>query len=317
MRFILASVLLITLSSSICSAESLRLNGFRIDDPLIPADAIEKGGPPRDGIPSIDSPLFVAAADADFLEPDDRVLGITHGERSKAYPVRILNHHEIVNDWINEQPVVVTYCPLCGSGVAFSGTVDGSELTFGVSGLLYNSDVLLYDRKTGSLWSQIAGKSINGPLKGSKLVQWPLQHTTWENWLQRHPDTQVLSTNTGFAFIDYDSDPYRQYRNSSRLWFSVSNKDKRLRNKDWVLGVTVGEEFRAYPFRSLKKYESPIEDRIGDIAITIQFDSKHQTVAALDQDGKHLQSIQLYWFAWAAFHPDTSIWNCDDGSRRC
>jgi len=317
MRVSLNIFFLIILCAAAYSADAQRLNGFNIDEPLVPVDEIMKGGPPRDGIPSIDSPQFVAADKAGFLDPDDRVLGITHGGRSKAYPVKILNRHEIVNDWLDERPVVVTFCPLCGSGVAFSGAVDGRELTFGVSGLLYNSDVLLYDRETGSLWSQIAAKSVNGPLKGSELTQWPTQHTSWEDWRQRYPETRVLSTDTGFSRIHYDQDPYKRYKNTPKLMFSVSNTDKRLRNKDWVLGVIADGATRAYPLDSLKMKASPIIDHIGDVTVTIHFDSKHQTAVAVDQDGEALESIQLYWFAWAAFHPETSVWNCKDGSRRC
>ena len=317
MRVSLNIIFLLSLCAAAYAADAQRLNGFELDEPLIPAGAIEKGGPPRDGIPSIDSPLFVAASEATFLGPDDRVLGVTQGPKSKAYPVKILNRHEIVNDWLDEKPLVVTFCPLCGSGVAFSATVDGRELTFGVSGLLYNSDVLLYDRETGSLWSQIAAKAVNGPLKGSELTQLPLHHTSWKDWQARHPDTRVLSTQTGFRHIDYDQDPYKRYKNTSRLMFSVSNTDKRLKNKDWVLGVIADGTARAYPFDSLEKEASPVRDQIGDVAVSIHFDSENQTAIALDQDGAALASIQLYWFAWAAFHPETSIWNCAEGSRRC
>lgn len=317
MRVSLNILFLISLCAAAYAADAQRLNGFELDEPLIPAAAIEKGGPPRDGIPSIDSPLFVSASEARFLDPDDRVLGVTQGQKSKAYPVKILNRHEIVNDWFDEKPLVVTFCPLCGSGVAFSATVDGRELTFGVSGLLYNSDVLLYDRETGSLWSQIAARAVNGPLKGRELTQLPLQHTSWKDWRARHPDTRVLSTQTGFRHIDYDQDPYKRYKNSSRLMFSVSNTDKRLKNKDWVLGVIADGTARAYPFDSLKIQASPVQDQIGDVAVSIHFDSENQTATAVDQNGAALASIQLYWFAWAAFHPETSIWNCGDGSRRC
>jgi hypothetical protein len=308
---------LISLCVAVYAADAQRLNGFDLDEPLVPAGAIEKGGPPRDGIPSLDSPVFVAPDEANFLDPEDRVLGIALGGKSKAYPVKILNRHEIVNDWLNERPVVVTFCPLCGSGVAFSATVDGRELTFGVSGLLYNSDVLLYDRETGSLWSQILAKSVNGSLKGHEMTQLPLQHTTWKDWRTRHPGTRVLSTQTGFRHIDYDQDPYKRYKNSTRLMFSVSNTDKRLKNKEWVLGVIVDGAARAYPFDELKNEAAPILDQIGDVAVSVHFDDHNQTAIAVDQDGEVLQSIQLYWFAWAAFHPDTSVWNCRDGARRC
>lgn len=317
MRIITATALCFGLATAAFPADDLRLNGFLIVDPLVPADAIEKGGPPRDGIAAIDSPVFVSAEAADFLDDDDRVLGIVIGGTARAYPVRILNRHEVVNDRVREQPVIITYCPLCGSGIAFSAVVSDVSLTFGVSGLLYNSDVLLYDRETDSLWSQISKKAINGPLKGAELAQLPLQHTSWEDWRQRYPDTQVLSIETGFTFIDYDRDPYAGYKNSNRLWFAVSNSDARLGRKDWVLGVTVGGLAKAYPFRKMKDNTSPIQDRIGDSAVTIKFHRKHQTAVALDSSGNPLESVQLYWFAWAAFHPDTLIWGCEDGAPRC
>jgi hypothetical protein len=317
MRILTIAVICFVLGGIAYSDETLRLNGFLIEEPLVPADSIEKGGPPRNGIPALHSPLFVSADAADFLEDDDRVLGISIGDTAKAYPVRILNHHEIVNDWISQRRVIVTYCPLCGSGIAFSPAVDEMSLTFLVSGLLYNSDVLLYDFETESLWSQISRTAINGPLKGAQLKQLPLRHTTWEDWRQRHPDTQVLSTDTGFTFVDYDQDPYAQYARSKQLWFAVSNSDKRLRRKDWVLGIAVEGFTRAYPFRRMKKQKSPIYDRIGGFAVTIEFNLEHQTAVARDSNGNLLEAVQLYWFAWAAFHPGTSIWGCKDGATRC
>jgi len=142
------------------------MNGFKISDPLVPARLIQGGGPPRDGIPSIDAPRFVAADVAKNISATDRVLGLHVNNIAKAYPIRILNHHEIVNDRFATMPVAITFCPLCGTGIAFDAVVDGKARKFGVSGLLYNSDVLMYDRETESLWSQILGKAVNGPSKG-------------------------------------------------------------------------------------------------------------------------------------------------------
>ena len=310
---IIALLLLVYASS----AEARSLNGFVLDEPLVPAEAIQRGGPPRDGIPSIDSPRFVSAGDADFLDNDDRVLGLELGGHSKAYPVRILNRHEIVNDQLNGRPVVVTYCPLCGSGVAFLARVGYRTLKFGVSGLLYNSDVLLYDRQTDSLWSQISRQAVNGSLKGQKLTQLPLEHTSWEDWRDRHPGTQVLSTKTGLGSINYDHDPYAAYKRSNQIWFPVSNADGRLRRKAWVLGVTVGDSVRAYPFEKLMKSSQTVHDMIGDVAVRIEFDARHEIARAFDSDDKLLDSIQLYWFAWAAFHPDTTVWGCSPDSETC
>ena len=283
------------------------INGFVIDDPLVPEQELAHGGPPRDGIPSIDSPRFVAADAAEFLSRKDRVLGIEYNGISKAYPVRILNRHEIVNDLYDENPLIVSWCPLCGSGVAFDGRVAGKNLEFGVSGLLYNSDVLLYDRSTESLWSQIMLKAINGPLKGQSLKLLPMQHTTWQDWRAKHPETLVLSTDTGFPDINYHFNPYAGYGSTNRLFFPVANQDRRLRNKDWVLGVFIGETQKAYPLHELRKFESPIQDKIGQQSVSIEFDDANQTASAYDEKGLPLQSIQLYWFAWAAVYPDTEL----------
>jgi len=190
-----ALLLLVMLSTA--SAESM--NGFRLDDALIPVKEIKSGGPPRDGIPSLDYPEFVAAGDATYLKDRDRVLGISINGVARAYPIRILNYHEIVNDVIGGTAIVVTYCPLCGSGTAFDAALSGGNYEFGVSGLLYNSDVLMYDRQTGSLWSQLMTQAVTGPMKGTRLQQLPLSNSSWVEWVERHPDTRVLSNDTGYS----------------------------------------------------------------------------------------------------------------------
>lgn len=192
------------------SAQAQTMNGFDVSETLVPAEQIHHGGPPKDGIPAIDRPRFVAASRAGFLEPDDAVLGIMHRGDARAYPVRILNWHEVVNDRIAGQPVAVTYCPLCGSGVAFVAEHGGTVLNFGVSGLLYNSDVLLYDRATQSLWSQLMGRAISGSMKGAVLTALPLAHTTWAHWRTMHPSSRVLTPDTGYV-RNYDRDPYAGY----------------------------------------------------------------------------------------------------------
>ena len=210
----LAIVTLITLTPIVLSSP---FNGFRIKDPLIPIDQIHHGGPPRDGIPSIDKPVFISARKADNLNPTDRVLGIELNNIKKAYPIKILNWHEIVNDRFDHQHLVISYCPLCGTGMAFKS--DASS--FGVSGLLYNSDMLLYDRKTKSLWSQIMAQAISGPLKGERLTPLAIEHTSWEDWSNRHPDTQVLSQKTGFN-RSYSRSPYGHYETTRCHSFSSS-----------------------------------------------------------------------------------------------
>jgi hypothetical protein len=240
------------------------LNGFDLQGALVPAEAILPGGPPRDGIPAIDRPRFVDAARSG-LAPKDRVLGLRLGREARAYPVRILNWHEIVNDRVDGRPVAVTYCPLCGSGVAFDARVAGQEASFGVSGLLYNSDVLLYDRGTQWLWSQIMGRAISGPLKGTPLVSLPLMHTSWADWRAREPATRVLSADTGNP-RDYSRDPYEGFEAVPRPVFDVQHRDDRAYIKEWVLGVVVDGQAKAYPFERLARRlgnEGTLQDRIA------------------------------------------------------
>jgi len=288
---------------------AITMNGFDLDEPLVAEDQIKQGGPPRDGIPSIDEPKFIAAADADFLKADDRVLGLVIKNEARAYPLAILNWHEIVNDEFTGLAVLISFCPLCGTGMAFEPEPPVKE--FGVSGLLYNSDVLLYDRETGSLWSQIMAKAINGPLKGKSLKQLPLTHTSWQDWKTQYPDSSVLSTNTGFK-RDYTKSPYDGYEKSNQIFFPVSARDQRFHNKEWVLGVKIGEIYKAYPFSELEKAAGPVKDNISSQLIEVIFDRENNTARALDEQGRAINTVMSYWFAWVAFHPDTEVFQASN-----
>src|SRR5262249_17918589 len=242
---------------------------------LVPSDQILPGGPGRDGIPAIDAPKFIPA-NAAKLASEDRVLGLARNGVVKAYPVRILNWHEIVNDRFGDEPIAVTYCPLCGTGIAYLARAGRQVTTFGVSGLLYNSDLLLYDRATQSLWSQISAEAITGPLKGARLTAVAVTHTTWVGWKQRHPDTLVLSEDTGFH-RDYSRDPYAGYATSPRIMFPTANTSDRFPPKEPVLGVEVNGARKAYAFSELEKAlgnraSGVIEDRVGSGTVSIHFD---------------------------------------------
>lgn len=287
------------------------LNGFDLAGASIPVNAIERGGPPKDGIPAIDRPRFVGAASA-RLADDDRVLGLALDGIRRAYPVRILNWHEIVNDRFGARSIVVTYCPLCGTGMALEppagpgGTVSSG---FGVSGLLYNSDVLLYDRATQSLWSQILSTAISGPFNGTVLRPVPLTHTSWADWRRRHPDTAVLSTDTGFE-RDYGRDPYAGYDRVQRLMFEVQHRDDRFPLKEWVLGVRINGTAKAYPFSVLARAVDDagnLSDKVGGVPVRIRFDRTHRTAEAFDAQGRPLPGTMAFWFAWVAFHPRTEV----------
>lgn len=290
------------------AAETRTLNGFDLSKALVPVEEIMRGGPPRDGIPAIDKPVFVSFRNAGFLKPDDRVLGIVLSGTARAYPIKILNWHEIVNDAIGNVHFAITYCPLCGTGVAFSADIRGRNHVFGVSGLLYNSDVLLYDRKTESLWSQIMGQAVSGPLKGHRLEMLPLQHTTWRDWIRKYPDSTVLSTKTGFA-RDYDRNPYAGYERSTRLYFDVSHTPPGTYHpKERVLGLQAGKVFKAYPFVELNSYgKTEFKDSVNGRQFTIFWDSESQSGTVHDDTGKTVPIIQAFWFAWYTFHPDTIV----------
>lgn len=281
------------------------LLGFELKDLRIPLKEIMKGGPPKDGIPAIDYPKYVSAEEVDFLLPSDQVLGLEINGLAKAFPLRILDHHEIVN----EADFVVSYCPLCNSGNAFQTLVDGQSSTFGVSGLLYNSDVLMYDRNTESLWSQIKGEAVAGYASGEKLQLLPVVHTTWADWKAQHPNTLVLSTETGYK-RDYSKTAYDAYRASNKLMFPVGEVNHKMGKKTLVLGVEIGGQFKAYPFPKLKQKakDGMVEDSFNGKVIQIHYNSEQNTAYATDSEGDLLGSgMTLYWFAWFAFHPETEV----------
>jgi hypothetical protein len=283
------------------------LNGFDLQGATIPVEEVFKGGPPKDGIPSIDNPRFVKPASSTQLDDSDLVLGISLNGVSKAYPLPIMNWHEIVNDFFVDLPVVVTFCPLCGSGMAFESKMDGRSLTFGVSGLLYNSDVLLYDRQTESLWSQLKSSAVTGFYKAKQLKPVPMQHTTWQHWRKQHPNTLVLSFDTGFS-RNYSRNPYEGYENIEQTYFPVKFRAKGLHPKERVIGLTINDKAKAWPFVELRKAGGVIKDNIGGQSITVRFNEKHESAEIIDKQGKALASVTLFWFAWAAFHPETELY---------
>jgi hypothetical protein len=184
-------------------------------------------------------------------------------------------------------------------------------LSFGVSGLLYNSDMLLYDRDTESLWSQIKMQAISGQHKGKRLQPIALEHTTWADWRQRHPKTLVLSEDTGFS-RDYRRSPYGDYATNHSIYFPVEFAAKGYHPKEPVLGVKMGHTVKAYPFTELAKSSGRLSDSLGGERITIEYDSDNQTARAMDVEGSVIPTVIAFWFAWYAFHPDTEIFKWTD-----
>ena len=276
-------------------------NGFDISNSSIPVENIQQGGPPKDGIPAIDNPVFHSREEAGQW-PDEQVLGVICNGKSKAYPVSILNWHEIVNDDFNGKPIAITFCPLCGTGMTFESEQEG----FGVSGLLYNSDMLLYDRKTESLWSQIMEQAVSGSRNGEKLKAVPVQVTTWHDWKRLYPESELLSRKTGYS-RNYDETPYLGYEKSPVLYFSVSHSDDRYHKKENVLGFSTENHSRVWPLSELEKTDVPFRDNVGSLDVIVNYNPETDHAWLTDLQGKLLPAVRGYWFAWMAFHPDSEV----------
>jgi hypothetical protein len=265
---------------------------------------LQQGCAARDCIPSIDAPKYISAQEAQ-LSDDDIVVTLSYAGEYRAYPTRILDHHEIVNDTIAGTPLAITWCPLCGSAVGIHREVGDQVTEFGVSGVLYNSDLVLYDRATETLWDQIEAKGIVGPMTGEKLRLIPVSMTQWGRWRQAHPDTLVLSTDTGFE-EDYSADHYAEYRDSTRLYMPVSNSDDRLHPKTVVYGFELESGSIAFDAALLKEDMSYSHEMDGEIWELIASDD-----GAVTLRGPGLESvyspIRVFWFAWYTFHPQTGL----------
>ncbi|GIW95486.1 MAG: hypothetical protein KatS3mg110_3527 [Pirellulaceae bacterium] len=280
---------------------------FDLSNSIIDPREILPGGPPKDGIPALSAPKFCPADEATFLDGDSRIIGVQFNGEARAYPLFILNYHEIVNDTVGNQPVAVTYCPLCDSAVVFDRRTPLGEPQFGVSGLLYSSNLLMYDRggNPESLWSQMMAKGVSGPGAQQSLVALPVELTTWDSWRRRYPNTLVLTPNTGFD-RPYQHNPYAAYFASDQLMFPVRKWDLRLPAKTPVLGVWTQETARAYVPQKFAKNEQ-ITDSLNGKKITIRQDDPSRTLRVVHAD-PGVFWMYCFWFAWSAFHPDTSIY---------
>jgi uncharacterized protein DUF3179 len=305
LAFILMILIALPLSAQTSLFPSDTYNGFDVSKNLIPKDEILAGGPSRDGIPAILKPKFETAKEASWLKDEDLITGSDYSGVQKAYPLRILVWHEAVNDEIGGIPVLVSYCPLCGSTVVFRRDIRGKTFTFGISGLLYQSDVLFYDHQTESLWSQLEMKAVTGEMIGTKLEIFPSVLATWKEWKGEHPNTLVLSRDTGFG-RNYDRDPYGGYESSPSVWFPINHRNGRFHPKEKVLIVVSGDVTKAYPFSELKKVKTPFEDKVGNQSVIIDF-KDGSYVRASDKSGNPVKSFVSYWFAWYTFRPDTVI----------
>jgi hypothetical protein len=200
-------------------------------------DGLTSGGPPPDGIPAIDRPRFVSVPDVNWLGDSEPVGVLTEGAVVRAYPLQILMWHEIVNDVVDGRAVTVTYCPLCNSVLAFDRSLNGQQLSFGTSGMLWRSDLVMYDRQTLSLWTQMEGKAIYGQMVGQQLRFLPVNFVSWADFKNTYPKGQVLSRETGYT-RSYGLNPYEGYDSSSRPFLYSGTTDQRLPALERVLGLS-------------------------------------------------------------------------------
>ncbi len=290
------------------------LSGFDLSHHVVPTGEIRDGGPAKDAIPAVLEPQFVKAADATFLESNDKVIGVVVQGRARAYPIKILAWHEVVDDSIAGTPLAVTFCPLVQGAAVYRREAGGKALVFGVSGKLYQSNLVLYDQDTQSLWAQLDGAALAGPMAGQKLAAIPSTVMIWEAWRKKHPSTDVLSINTGYT-RDYGVDPYWGYEHGDQVVSPVTHLDERLSAHEMVLGVSAGGGDQAFPLSRLSQAALPLRVQLGGADLTITYDADSGAATA-SVAGERVPIYNGYWFAWAAFHPKTTIWSKGATARK-
>jgi hypothetical protein len=303
----------------------------------------------KDAIPAITEPAFASdwRGVDETLAADDLVVGVVREDRARAYPLSVLSSHEVVNDEFGG-PLLVTYCPLCASAVTATRTVDGDPTVFGVSGYLFRSDLVLYDRQTGSLWSQLMATAVRGRAAGDRLELVPSTLATWERWSASHPDTRVLLPPPASGTLSRRPGDRGGRREPGRVGVATVGggvEDDRLPERELVVGVATGEAATAYS-RSAVAETGVVNDWVGDLPVVVvaaagalphvydrRVDGRVLAFERTDNrllgggstwsptsgraqsrphEGQRLDRVPgatgTYWFAWAAFHPDTAVY---------
>ena len=264
----------------------LFLGGDR--DYNIRVEEITWGGVLKDGIPALTNPKLLTREQATYMEPENLVFGVNINGDARAYPLRILDWHEMFNDVVGGVPVSLAYCTLCGSGILYETKLEGypHHLTLGSSGFLYRSNKLMYDTYTHSLWNQFTGKPVAGPLanSGIELKVRPVVITTWEKWQTENPATKVISIETGYN-RDYGTGvAYRQYWQSPDLMFPVNVDTSVHKAKDYVFSLRDGEVKKAWPIKFFKGGKV-INDTAGAQKLVLVGDEASRTVRAFNSNG--------------------------------
>ena len=313
-------------------------------------DEIMWGGVTQDFIPVLDNPTVIAADDASYLDDGDAVFGVEIDGAARAYPKRILGHHEMVRDIVGKTSINGVFCTLCNTMVVYNTKVEDQHYQLGTSGFLYRSNKLMFDRKTNSLWSTIEGKPVVGPLtdSGLQLERLPVVTTTWQQWRKLHPQTDVLSLETGYRRDYREGAAYKEYYATDRLMFPVQAQDKRLANKTSVLALRFANDERLAITADFLSKNPVFHSQLADqkfVVITdasgasrvyeeggVRFekirgitvvDSSGQewtmTESALEQGDQKLLRLpahRAFWFAWYSAFPATKlVGDVDEGGR--
>ena len=308
-------------------------------------EEITWGGVVKDGIPALTSPKLISAKEASYLSDDELVFGVEINGDARAYPYRVMDWHEMLNDVVGGIPVSLAYCTLCGSGILFDTRVEGRDepFVFGSSGFLYRSNKLMYDKRTNSLWNQFTGRPVVGTLTGTgiQLKILPVLTTTWADWLSQHRTTKVLSLDTGYSRDYSPGRPYGRYFASPDLMFPALTSDKRLNAKDRVFALRITGAEKAWPLRDFASGEV-INDRIGIVDIVLVGNRQSRTVRAFRSGGRKFRKLGTspdrivandgiwkvtenalegpkgqtlsrlpghlaYWFAWSGYFPNAEL----------
>lgn len=319
-------------------------------DWLIPVEEIMDGGTGKDGIPSIDNPEFVKSIDpaAQYLESNDLVVGIVVNGIARAYPHEVLDWHEIVNDTFDNEQISISYCPLTGTAFAWKGESNQNPTTFGVSGLLYNGNLILYDRATDSNWSQLKLQCVNGSSIGEEPQLYNIVESTWNTWKSNYPNTKVLTLNTGYV-RDYGTYPYGPYREDHDfLLFPISETNTTLPSKERVHAIIDNNTTKAYQLSSFvngnliresingneylivghDKLINSFELTTDNENLDFELDIEGLQIFFTDNEGNKWdvlgtcvegprsgeilstsKSVMGYWFAIAAFYPNPEIYS--------
>ena len=262
---------------------------------------ILSGGVPKDGIPALNNPSFTTIEEAPFKEDSEGIL-VSFDTTHRVYPFAILVWHEIVNDKIGEKAIAVTFCPLCDSSIVFNRNSNDTTLTFGVSGLLYESNLLMYDTSTESLWSQALGRAVVGTYTGEELEILPAQRITLQELREKYPTAQVLNTNTGFN-RSYGNNPYGTYLETDELYFPVTITDTRFPPKElmYVIPYNTKEKIRSFaiPYHTIKEGVQIFSGTEKEV----QVERKGSEIEVTEK-GKVLPGYFELWFSWATHHQE-------------